>query len=149
MMNILKTITTPEEHETSYVRASTLYRRYLAKWPSFRAANSHEMAGMQCVGFKGVDYSIVVSFDPDDATQNGVFWSAIKNQEEIAFIPLTQVPLGPRATLISLSAHFGINPDLLFAEALDLYGYWEAFPEEELIVPRFTKAKAYRYLAET
>lgn len=138
---------TAAERAATFADADRFYARYLAKYPSLGADGAHELAGLTSVGFDGVDYSLAVSVDPDDAHQTGIFWSAIKSQEELAFIAVKQVPLSPRAALVSLSAHFGLNPDLLFAQAIELHAYWNDHPDKTFIVPKFKKAMAYRYLA--
>ena len=147
-MSLFTEVATPAEKTNTFAIAKSLYSRYLKNNPSLAEAAEHEMHGYGGIGFQGVEYSLYISVDGQNPEQNGIFWQASKTQEEIALVPIQYVPLTPRAMLISLSVHFGLNTDILFSEACNLRAYWEENPEDELTVPPFKKSKGFRFLVD-
>jgi hypothetical protein len=84
-----------------------------------------------CVQIGSTEYQLEFWFEPSDDEHTGFFWQVNEADEQGQFgggdghYVTTQVPLTPVALVASLAATFGLDPEQVARDAVDLHAYWQ------------------------
>lgn len=120
---------TLSERKLSFLRQDELVRRCKAS-PVYRCEPNGGGTVEACVQVGSTEYQLEFWFEPGEDEHTGLFWQVASTDDDGdsagcggTYIT-TQVPLNPVALVAALSATFGLDPDQVARDAVDLHAYW-------------------------